>query len=173
MRALDIPARLYRSMYRAMRTIACVWPFENTRPWMYRRVVKKLGRRTTIMPLVFCHYGTNLIIGDDVFINTGVILEDAGGITIGDGTHIGCRAVIMTTSHKYEEGGLNDIELMPVTVGKDVWIGASSTIFPGITIGDGAVVGAGAVVTSDVPPFDVVAGVPAKKIKTRKTERSS
>ena len=55
----------------------------------------------------------------------------------------------------------------PVTVGNDVWIGRNAIIMDGITIGDGAVVGAAAVVTKDVPPYAIVAGVPARIIRYR------
>lgn len=55
----------------------------------------------------------------------------------------------------------------PVTIGNDVWIGHNACILPGVTIADGAVVGSGAVVTKDVGPYCIVAGVPARKIKTR------
>lgn len=58
----------------------------------------------------------------------------------------------------------------PVTIGNDVWIGASSVILPNVTIGDGAVIGAGAVVTKDVPPYAIVGGCPAKIIKYRFNE---
>ena len=54
-----------------------------------------------------------------------------------------------------------------VTIGHDVWIGHCAVIMPGITIGTGAAVGANAVVTKDVPPFVIVAGVPAKPIRQR------
>lgn len=54
----------------------------------------------------------------------------------------------------------------PVTVGEDVWIGGNCTILPGVTIGNNVVVAAGAVVTKDVPDNCVVAGVPAKILKT-------
>ncbi|XBS71265.1 DapH/DapD/GlmU-related protein [Acerihabitans sp. KWT182] len=54
-----------------------------------------------------------------------------------------------------------------VTVGHDVWIGHNAVIMPGVTIGNGAVVGSGAVVTKDVAPYDIVAGVAAKRIGSR------
>lgn len=57
---------------------------------------------------------------------------------------------------------------MPKTqIGRDCWIGYRAVIAAGVTIGDGAVVGAGAVVTKDVPPYTVVAGVPARSIRSR------
>lgn len=63
-----------------------------------------------------------------------------------------------------EDGcGLND----DVTIGNDVWLCTASTILGGVTIGDGAVVAAGAVVTKDVPPYAIVAGVPAKVVSWR------
>jgi len=54
-----------------------------------------------------------------------------------------------------------------VTIGHDVWIGHNASIMPDVRIGNGAVVGTGAVVTKDVPPYAVVAGVPARMIKPR------
>jgi acetyltransferase-like isoleucine patch superfamily enzyme len=68
-------------------------------------------------------------------------------------------------NHQKNKG---DIEkLSPIHVGNDVWIGNNVIVFGGVTIGDGAVVGAGAIVTHDVPPYAIVAGVPARIIKYR------
>src|SRR5262245_11226050 len=60
-----------------------------------------------------------------------------------------------------------DLEIRPVRVSAWADIGTNATILPGVTIGRGAIVGAGAVVTEDVPPFAIVAGVPARVIKWR------
>lgn len=61
-------------------------------------------------------------------------------------------------------------EYQPINVGHDVWIGTKAIIMDGISIGTGAVVAGGAVVTKNVPPYAIVAGVPAKIIKYRFSE---
>lgn len=69
---------------------------------------------------------------------------------------------------KFEEFRFVDQEKrFHVSIGNDVWIGDSVKVMEGVTIGDGAVVASGAIVTRDVPPYAVVAGVPAKVIKYR------
>ena len=60
-----------------------------------------------------------------------------------------------------------------MTIGHDVWIGHNATVMPGVTIGNGAVVGTGAVVTHDVPPYAIVAGIPAKLIRMRFDETTA
>lgn len=59
-----------------------------------------------------------------------------------------------------------------VTIGNDVWIGHGAVILPGVSIGTGAVIGANAVVSKDVPPYMIVAGVPAKILRPRFDEKT-
>ena len=58
-----------------------------------------------------------------------------------------------------------------VAIGHDTWVGTKAVIMPGVHVGNGAVVGSGAVVTRDVAPYTIVAGVPAKPIRTRFPEK--
>lgn len=69
-----------------------------------------------------------------------------------------------------DQNKLEDLELAyskPVTVGNDVWIAAGTQVLRGVNVGDGAVLGGGTIVTKDVPPYEIWAGVPAKKIGQR------
>jgi len=64
-------------------------------------------------------------------------------------------------------------EARVTTVGHDTWIGHGAIVMPGLTIGTGSVIGAGAVVTKDVPPYTIVAGVPAKVVRRRFDETTA
>ncbi len=118
-----------------------------------------------LFPPFHCEFGKNLTLGRDVFINMGCRFQDAGGITIGDGTLIGHGTTIATLNHEVDPDRRADMVPAPVVVGRRAWLGAAVTVVPGVTIGDGAVVGAGAVVTKDVPADAIVAGVPARLIR--------
>lgn len=95
------------------------------------------------------------------------------GVTVGGANHDYTRV----TTHSFLYNDHDKLRPAPdaaynrfasnCRVGNDVWIAANSTILPGTTLGDGAVIAAGSVVTHDVPPYTVVAGVPARVIKTR------
>jgi len=102
----------------------------------------------------------NVVIGDGVFVSSECVFEAGGGITIGDSAMIGPRVVFLTINHFGKDN--KEIVRLPITVEPFVWIGANSTICPGVTIGHHAVVGAGAVVTKDVAAHARVVGVPAR-----------
>ena len=113
--------------------------------------------------------GKNLHIGKNVFINSGCCFQDQGGITIGDGALIGHNVVMATLNHSEDPETRGNLHPAPIHIGRNVWIGASATILPGVTIGDGAIVGAGSVVTRDVPENMTVTGVPARILRSVNT----
>lgn len=110
-------------------------------------------------------YGANLKIGKGVFINSGVMFTDLGGIELADNVLVGPNATIISVNHPLDPQKRHTVEMKPVFIDENAWLGANSTILPGVTVGQNAVVAAGAVVTKDVPANTVVAGVPAKVIK--------
>lgn len=108
-----------------------------------------------------------LSIGADCWINIRLMLNLGAPITIGDRAAIGHEVMILTESH---EVGTPDrragaVIAQPVTIGTGVWIGARTTILPGVTIGDGVIIASGSVITKDVPSNVVVGGVPAKVLR--------
>ncbi|MBC8165300.1 MAG: acyltransferase [Bryobacteraceae bacterium] len=96
-------------------------------------------------------------------------LGGEAGITIGDNVNISSQCVILGGMHDPDDPQFRGI-LTPTVIEDYAWLATRVTLTGGIRIGRGAVVAAGAVVTRDVPPYTVVAGVPAKRIKDRNPE---
>lgn len=103
-------------------------------------------------------------IGKNVVVMPGCLMMSAGGITIEDGALIAANVQLISNNHDLYERQI--ITCKPVHIGKNVWVGAGATLLPGVTIGDNAVVGAASVVTKDVEPDTIVAGNPARFIKS-------
>ncbi|MDV2911179.1 DapH/DapD/GlmU-related protein [Pediococcus acidilactici] len=110
-------------------------------------------------------FGRNLHIGKDVFINSGAMFVDLGGIYLGDHVLIGPNVTIASVNHRMAPQERRHLNLKPVYIHQNAWLGANVTVTPGVVIGENAVVAAGAVVTRNVPKNTVVAGVPARVIK--------
>jgi len=114
----------------------------------------------------------NIKVGSGTWIGAQCFLHGAGGITIGNNVGIGPGVRMVTSYHLLDDQPVilhSKIEMQPVIIGDNSDIGVAAILMPGVTIGEGAQVGAGAVVTSDVPPYCVVAGNPARRIRDRKT----
>jgi acetyltransferase-like isoleucine patch superfamily enzyme len=105
-------------------------------------------------------------VGTNVFINHGCTLNDIGGIDIGDDVMLGPNVSLLSSGHPLEpRQRRRGITAAPITIGRNVWIGAGAIVLQGVTVGEDAVIAAGAVVADDVPAATVVAGVPARVIR--------
>jgi galactoside O-acetyltransferase len=115
-------------------------------------------------PFYFC-YGRHIKMGDYCYVNVNCSFIDDGTIEIGDHTEFGPNVVIATVGHPIDPAHRPLMYVRKVTIGKNVWIGASCTILPGVSIGDNSVIGAGSVVTKDIPANVVAYGSPCKVIR--------
>jgi acetyltransferase-like isoleucine patch superfamily enzyme len=91
---------------------------------------------------------------------------DLGGIAIEDDVMIGPRVNLISKSHPLDTANRKVLVLDRILIKRNAWIGAAATILPGVTIGENSVVAAGAVVSKDIADKSVVAGVPARVIKS-------
>lgn len=120
---------------------------------------------------VIRHLGIGLKIGDNSAVGAYSFLGAQGGIVIGNNVIMGPRVSFHAENHRYERADI-PIRLQGesregIVIDDDCWIGAGSTILDGVVMGKGCVVAAGSVVTKSIPPYSVVAGVPARVIKQR------
>ena len=110
----------------------------------------------------------DVIIGDHTRI--GLHNTIIGPVSIGNNVNLAQGITVTALNHNFGDATKRideqGVSTKPVVIGDDVWIGANVVVLPGVTIGSHCVVAAGAVVTKDVPDHTLVAGVPAKVIKT-------
>ena len=118
-------------------------------------------------------FNGSIKIGHRVSVNSRVCIDasENGLIIIGNDVLIGPNVVIRASNHCYTN---RDIPINQqghsggkIIIDDDVWIGANAVILPGVTIGCHAIIAAGAVVTRDLKPYEIVGGIPARRIATR------
>jgi acetyltransferase-like isoleucine patch superfamily enzyme len=126
----------------------------------------EIDTSTTIFPPFYTNFGRHIRLGRNVFVNHDCSFLDLCRITIEDDVMIGPKVSLVTENHPLDPNDRKTVLLKPIVIKRNAWIGAGATVLPGVTIGENAVVAAGAVVNRDVPANSIVAGVPAKVVKT-------
>lgn len=115
----------------------------------------------------------DIVIGKNVYLNSGIVIYSGNGIKIGDNCLIAANCTFAATNHEFADPNklIREQGFKPsrggITLGNDVWVGANSVLLDGTEIGEGAVVAAGSVVRGKLEPYGVYAGSPASKVGHR------
>jgi maltose O-acetyltransferase len=132
------------------------------RVWLLRSAGVTIAPSAAILP------GIRIIsartrFADQVHVGFGCYFEDLGGVEIGAETFLAAHCTFLTVTHEvgHAQRRAGPTRTAPTRVGRGCWLGARTTVLPGVTIGDGCVVAAGSVVTSDCEANGLYAGVPA------------
>lgn len=139
---------------------------------LYRLAGFRIGPKTLISGRLrlwgSANVSANWRVGNSCFINAPCTIDLNAPVTFGDRVVIGFGVTIITGSHQMNDPACRAGALVarPVTIEDGAWIAANAILLPGVTIGIGAVVGAGSVVTRDVAPHTLVAGNPARFVRT-------
>ncbi|OLQ86142.1 hypothetical protein BIY22_12900 [Vibrio panuliri] len=138
--------------------------------FIFKFGLKSLGTKVLIDYKVFFRYMSKIHIGNNVSINRGCEIFTSANIgayvILKDHVTLSPNVKIYSAGHDYNKLELPD-SAGDIIINEHSWIGANSVILQNVTIGEGSIVSANSVVTKDVPPFSIVAGIPAKVIKKR------
>jgi acetyltransferase-like isoleucine patch superfamily enzyme len=130
-------------------------------PYLFKRV----GRNFKCFHFVEFSYGYNLEVGDDVVVHRNVLLDDRGGIVLGNGVSISDYANVYSHTHSIVDQ--RDVSNLKTVIGDGVRITYHATVLAGTHVGENAMVGAMAVATKDVRPYHVNVGIPAKSVRVK------
>lgn len=128
-------------------------------------IFKRVGRNFKCFHNVEFSYGYNLEVGDDVVVHRNVLLDDRGGIVLGDRVSISDFANIYSHTHSIVDQA--DVSNLKTVIADDVRITYHATVLAGTHVGTNAMVGAMAVATKNVRPYHVNVGIPAKSVRVK------
>ena len=142
-------------------------------PWL-RLLGARIGRRTVLHDVRFFNLYrrglAGLDVGEECFLGDECLLDLAEGIRLERQVTLAERVVILTHMnvgyHDHPLQARFPAQAAPVVIERGSFIGANATLLPGTRIGAGSFVAAGSVVTADVPPATLVAGVPARAVRS-------
>ncbi len=128
-------------------------------------IFKRVGRNFKCFHFVEFSFGYNLEVGDDVVVHRNVLLDDRGGIVLGNRVSISDYANVYSHTHSIVDQA--DVTNAKTVIGDGVRITYHATILAGTNVGENSMVGALAVATRDVRPWHVNVGIPAKSVRVK------
>jgi acetyltransferase-like isoleucine patch superfamily enzyme len=128
-------------------------------------IFKRVGRNFKCFHFVEFSFGYNLEVGDDVVVHRNVLLDDRGGIVLGDRVSISDYANVYSHTHSIVDQA--DVTSLQTVIGDGVRITYHATVLAGTHVGENSMVGAMAVATRDVRPWHVNVGIPAKSVRVK------
>lgn len=128
-------------------------------------IFKRVGRNFKCFHYVEFSFGYNMEVGDDVVVHRNVLLDDRGGIVLGNGVSISDYANVYSHTHSIVDQ--LDVTDAKTVIGDNVRITYHATVLAGTHVGANAMVGALAVATRDVKPWHVNVGIPAKSVRVK------
>lgn len=140
--------------------------FGGIRKFLLRLFGAKIGQGVVIKPGVNIKYPWFLQIGDHVWIGEGVWIDNLAMVKIGDHVCISQGALLLTGNHDYKKSTF-DLMTKPINLETGSWVGAKSTVAPGVNLKSHAVLTAGSVASSDLQAYGIYQGNPAELIKER------
>jgi putative colanic acid biosynthesis acetyltransferase WcaF len=158
---------LLRPLFRFSPRPCFVW-----RNFLLRLLGARIGRDVHIYNSATIYYPWQLVAGDECAIGEYAFIYNLGEVTIGARATISHRAHLCAGTHDHTKP---DFPLLrpPILIGEQAWICADAFVGPGVTVGEGAIVGAAAVAITDVEPWMIAVGNPARAIKRREIREKS
>jgi acetyltransferase-like isoleucine patch superfamily enzyme len=135
------------------------------RRMLAERIFARCGKNFKCFQFTELSYGYNMEVGDDCVVHRHVLLDDRGGITLGDRVSISDYANIYSHTHSIVEQ--KEVTNLRTVLEDDVRITYHATVLAGVRVGRNGMVGAGALATKDVKPYHVNVGIPAKSIRVK------
>lgn len=149
-----------------------LFPLSSVKIRVLRLFGAKVGKGVRIKPSVNIKYPWNLKIGDYVWIGEKVWIDNLAKVTIGNNVCISQGAMLLCGNHNYKKETF-DLMIGEITLEDSTWVGAQSTVCPGVTLRRHSILTVGSILNKDTEEYGIYQGNPAVKVHTRCYEENT